>query len=476
MAARRAAGRRCEVTSVTVCHGALGEYCRSADTSVGNRLVIMVTSIDSSLKLEPRELSFDDLNAPMPDTARLGGTGPFVINLCASSAPLPRPVDDLGSRNAQVYRIQRVEDGRKRYRLRMGPFVREDEADAALTRVRDIYPGALTATAGADDLSAIADLRAKARIPPPEQPIVNPVNDASSKSAGLTPALPDLLPLSAPPAPAVLEQPIQLAPEPVASSPVRAPPVMDASFDAMIASLSLEPPLSMPSEPALKSVAEPALKFVSKTAAPNVKSTSGSAAVTARSPDRSEALGEPEISLENTQTLRPLTSLELEDQDPLRWYVIQLALSDHAFDPATVPNLDIFLLYRLYSVADVDHGRSVNALRLGFFGEEMAARAVAGYLTTYYDKPQVKRVSVAERERFSVQRLDARKEVDGTGQHSVIELTSERAVHGERAVRQEPVARPAAMAATVRQISVQPAKKDRPLGVFASLPWVKRKK
>jgi hypothetical protein len=32
------------------------------------------------------------------------------------------------------------------------------------------------------------------------------------------------------------------------------------------------------------------------------------------------------------------------------------------------------------------------------------------------------------------------------------------------------------MAAAVRQISVQPAKKDRPLGVFASLPWVKRKK
>jgi hypothetical protein len=424
----------------------------------------------------------------MPDTARLGGTGPFVINLCASSAPLTLPVDDLGSRHAQVYRIQRVEDGRKRYRLRMGPFVREDEADAALTRVRDIYPAAWTATAGADDLSAIADLRAKGRIVPPEQPIVNSVNDAKPIPVRLTPAptAPTALTAPIPPiAPSAPEQPIQLEPElTVASSPVRTPPLLDARFDAMIASITLEPTPSMPSEPALKSAAKPVStsaskslpKAVPKAVSENVKPASAFAAVTARTPDRSEAFREPDISLENTQTLRPLTPLELEDQGQLRWFVIELALSDHAFDPATIPNLDIFLLYRLYSVADVDEGRPVNALRLGFFGEEMAARAVAGYLTTYYDKTKVKRVSVAERERFSVQRLDARKDVDGTGQHSVIELTSERAVPGDRAVPKAPVARPAAMAATLRQISGQPAKKDRPSGVFASLPWVKRKK
>jgi hypothetical protein len=98
----------------------------------------------------------------------------------------------------------------------------------------------------------------------------------------------------------------------------------------------------------------------------------------------------------------------------------------HAFDPSAVPNLDIFLLYRLYSVASIDQGRPVHALRLGFFGEEMAAQAVASYLKSYYENPTVKRVSVAERERFSEHRLDARKDVGETGQHAAIELSTER--------------------------------------------------
>jgi hypothetical protein len=144
-------------------------------------------------------------------------------------------------------------------------------------------------------------------------------------------------------------------------------------------------------------------------------------------------------------------------------------LADHAFDPATVPNLDIFTLYTLYSVAGVDQGRATHALRLGFFGEEMAARAVANYLTTYYDKSVVKRVSAAERERFANQRLDARKDVGETGQHSTIEITS------MRAAPKEQIARPVAVAAKPRQMAGQPAKRGRPGGLFASLPWVKRR-
>src|SRR5208283_1511534 len=72
-------------------------------------------------------------------------------------------------------------------------------------------------------------------------------------------------------------------------------------------------------------------------------------------------------SLETTQTVRPLTPLELEDRDAARWFVIQLSLADQAFDPNAVPNLDIFGEYRLYSVAGLDQGRVMHALRLGFF-------------------------------------------------------------------------------------------------------------
>jgi hypothetical protein len=145
-----------------------------------------------------------------------------------------------------------------------------------------------------------------------------------------------------------------------------------------------------------------------------------------------QRLSERLANLESTQTIRALTQLELEDDNASRWFVIQLSLSEDAFDPDTVPNLDIFSVYRLYSVAGIDQGRIMHALRLGFFGEEMAASAVASYLGAYYDKPSIKRVSAAERDRFAEQPLEPRKDIGATGKHSVIEITSERYVREKR--------------------------------------------
>jgi hypothetical protein len=162
------------------------------------------------------------------------------------------------------------------------------------------------------------------------------------------------------------------------------------------------------------------------------KATQEAAGVTAFAPRHAEKNGDPPLSLEATQTLRPLTPLELEDEGSMRWFVIQLSVAEQAFDPDTVPNLDIFIVYRLYSVAALEQGRTMHALRLGFFGEEMAARAVANYLAAYYDKPTIKRVSVAERERFSDRRIEARKDVGATGQHMAIEITSDRVVRQNR--------------------------------------------
>jgi hypothetical protein len=146
-------------------------------------------------------------------------------------------------------------------------------------------------------------------------------------------------------------------------------------------------------------------------------------------------LDEPLPDLESTQTIRALTPKELEDNEISRWFVIQLALADHAFDPEAVPNLDIFSEYRLYSVAGLDQGRVVHALRLGFFREEIGAVAVASYLAAYWDKPTIKRVSVAERERFADQRVEARKDVGATGRHSVIEITDELVARRRRSTK-----------------------------------------
>jgi hypothetical protein len=162
----------------------------------------------------------------------------------------------------------------------------------------------------------------------------------------------------------------------------------------------------------------------------------------APAPREVKKLDEPLESLESTQTMRALTPKELEDNEASRWFVIQLALADRAFDPDAVPNLDLFSEYRLYSVAGLDQGRVVHALRLGFFREEIGAVAVASYLAAYWDKPTIKRVSLAERERFADQRVEARKDVGATGKHAVIEITDELVARRRRSTKTSTSSKP----------------------------------
>jgi hypothetical protein len=608
----------------------------------------MATTINSPLAGEIWHLSIEDLFAPVQETLRLGGDGPFVINLSVSTAPISIPkVPFAGCESAHMYQIQVSEDGRTRYRLRLGPFTTEDEADAVLADVREVYPGALTATAGAMDLRTITSLQEKldamqaaAKKPPqklatqnkptvdpappplaslarsvqpalpvlPEPPVLpvllapeianippaalvppelstawemriesvpvakpamlvkaqapvtrppvisKPVPDvidlempmrtapaacpipillaveapAPSVPIALKPApvlappvaiapkaqatgavttnksamdvidfdmpmpsappagsLPIVLEVAAPPAPAkaaVLAEPtVAVLAQPVApahKAPVAAmPPVAVEPPVAAKAPVAAEPPtlvLAPPAAPVPKTpvVAKPAAAkpavfakppaiqklaaaakspaapkasmvltqsvaskpsfFAPKASKGNAKKPGAAltslqhvATAIVPAPREVKKLPSPLPDLESTQTVRALTPPELENEDTSRWFVIQLSLSDQAFDPDTVPNLDIFSEYRLYSVAGLDQGRVVHALRLGFFSEEVGAVAVASYLGAYYDKPTIRRVSVAERERFSHQRVEARKDVGASGTHAVIEITSD---------------------------------------------------
>ena len=122
----------------------------------------MATPINTPLAGEIWHLSIEDLFAPVQEVQRLGGDGPFVINLSVSTAPISIP-SKLFPENpdACIYQIQVTEDGRMRYRLRFGPFASEDEADAVLAKVRETYPGALTATATPADLRTVASLQSK---------------------------------------------------------------------------------------------------------------------------------------------------------------------------------------------------------------------------------------------------------------------------------------------------------------------------
>jgi hypothetical protein len=154
---------------------------------------------------------------------------------------------------------------------------------------------------------------------------------------------------------------------------------------------------------------------------------------TATAAPRTEPKDARVASFDTTQTLRPLTPTELEDAALLRWFVIQLSCSEEVFDPEALPNLDIFSEYRLYSVASLEQGKTLHSLRVGFFSEESHAKAVAGYLGTFYNEPTVKRISAAERTRFAQHRVEARKDIGATGKHAVIEITDERVIRPKRA-------------------------------------------
>ena len=401
----------------------------------------MGAPINTSLTGDIWHLSIDDLLAPLPETQRLGGYGPFVINVSASSAPIDVPAKGIaGCEHVHFFQVQRIEDRRPRYRLRLGPFVTEDEAEAVLDKVRVIYPSALTATADAEDLRVMAAMQAKSDSfqPHTEKPVptvtltVTPVAAqiipsisllaapavAAPLSLEIVPSPPRILPSSTP-----AQEPVvpQVKPMPQASVAPQAKPVLQAS-------------VAPQGKPVLRaSVAPQAKPVLRASVAPQAKPVNAAPPLPQKAPMVPAAqpvlhLNKPLANLDATQTVRALTQLELEDDQASRWFVIQLALADDAFDPDHLPNLDIFGAYRLYSVAGIDQGRIVHALRMGFFSEEVGARAVASYLAAYYDNPTIKRVSAAERQRFADQRLEPRKDVGATGRQAVIEITNERFV------------------------------------------------
>jgi hypothetical protein len=606
----------------------------------------MATPINAPMAGEIWHLSIEDLFQPVHEAPRLGGDGPFVINLSVSTAPISVPTKAFTNSplDAHVYQIQVTEDGRTRYRLRLGPFASEDEADAILAEVRDTYPGALTATASASDLRVIGSMQAKAdhrqsaarqtdlvieksvsqkiaaekaapeaavvaaekaapqkvapqkvapqkvapqkaalpesdsnlkaeapeisidiawptpelgvppsaplRAAPPPPPVAIKTEPAPVAVPAAKPqwALPELdVPLptiqkqpaapvapvakeAAAPAPAPIPFELKLAPPfsiasvapvltevvtpkrasapknalpkpesiaapvltetvapkikaPPPAPPAAAAPAITAAAPAPAITAAAAAPVKAPSKqemapPPKKAIAPPpkqtmpppkpaapksaapieAVKpapVLTQSVAPARKSWPKFRAVLTKpmaskltslqhvvvatapapAPREVKKLDEPLESLESTQTIRALTPMELEDNEASRWFVIQLALADHAFDPDAVPNLDIFSEYRLYSVAGLDQGRVVHALRLGFFREEIGAVAVASYLAAYWDKPTIKRVSVAERERFADQRVEARKDVGATGKHAIIEITDELVARRRRSTK-----------------------------------------
>ncbi len=82
----------------------------------------------------------------------------FVINLCASMTPMPSVPKSLkGYEEHRLYQVTHVEDGRHRYRLRLGFFNTEADAELAVASLRSLYPAAFTSRAGAEDMRYSGD-------------------------------------------------------------------------------------------------------------------------------------------------------------------------------------------------------------------------------------------------------------------------------------------------------------------------------
>src|SRR5450432_3319191 len=81
----------------------------------------------------------------------------FVINLCAATSPVAlTPPDHAGLKRFCFFVSRRREESRERFRLHMGYFQSQEEAEKLLDIVREIYPGAWAGLAPGQRLRAAA--------------------------------------------------------------------------------------------------------------------------------------------------------------------------------------------------------------------------------------------------------------------------------------------------------------------------------
>src|SRR5262249_62356479 len=92
-------------------------------------------------------LSSDALFVAPVEPPPLEGPGPFVINLSASTAPISiSPPGLAGFEKFKLYQVSRKEDGRDRFRLRLGFFDTPASVNEALALLPDPHPTAFPLT------------------------------------------------------------------------------------------------------------------------------------------------------------------------------------------------------------------------------------------------------------------------------------------------------------------------------------------
>jgi hypothetical protein len=311
------------------------------------------------------------MSSGIAENIRINNSGPdraFVINLCASTSPMALTPPNSPELKRYTFFVSRQrEDGRERFRLHMGYFTSQQEAENLLAAVRDVYPAAWVGPA--PTTGAPRRARPTAAMP---APIVPKPNVAAP--VAVAPALPTPAPIAK-----AVQQAKPAAVKPALSPKEQAPanlPVLDSMSNvrdviANLDAVTLATPVS----------AETVLKILEPE--PRVELPAQAKSVRVVTP-------------EDTQTLADIR-LDAKNNAP-PCFAVQLVWSVSPIDVSKLPHLAIFDAYTLYNVEGSRQGRKWFGLRLGFFSDPGSATQVAHYVRSDYQTVAVVPVAIKERD------------------------------------------------------------------------------
>jgi hypothetical protein len=392
----------------------------------------------------------DTHGTSLPGSAPLNA---FVINLCSSTSPVAlTPPDHAGLKRFSFFVSRRREESRERFRLHMGYFDTQEEAEKLLDVVREIYPGAWAGLAPGHRLRAAA-AQALAGTTATVAPEVAPAQ--LDQPLDVTPAAAAPACTTAAPAVPIAARQAQVSPavevEPAAVAVPADPATNAAAFSlvpdegrrlpegpgfkaehaaarslndvrAAIASLEdtserapvlrpipqLQPAASASTgiSPARGScspkenAAEISDRGVLQVLEHSANAVGASATAATAATGTTAAMATPmAVARPGARAWQPPAQDETQPRTDKPCYAVQLMWSVQPMDIAQVPQLAIFSAYTLYGAEGNRDGRRWYGLRLGFFTDAVSAKQVAHYVRSEFSTVSVVPVTVRERER-----------------------------------------------------------------------------
>ncbi len=360
----------------------------------------------------------------------------FVINLCASTTP----VGLVHPTHAQLKRFtffvsRRREDGRERFRLHMGYFSSQEEAEKLLDVVRDIYPAAWAGVAPGQQL--------RSRQPVAASAAVAPAAPAAAPGSALAPALAAGKPAAGGTEAAATRSltNVRAAIDSLRDQP--AGPVAAApSTPTVPAAPALAPPETLQAAQVLRILETPPVA-PARAVAPSATAAAPTTAAPQRAVTQLRAVSAPGAAsgVSNTRpgvAAAPGAVPRAPAAPPeLAAYAVQLLWSVQPIDMSQIPQLAIFGAYTLYGAEGNRDGRRWYGLRLGFFTDAVSAKQVAQYVRSEFKSVSVVPVTQGERTRASgatARPLPANSTSKGTGHELkfINEVPTDTAMSGSR--------------------------------------------